>query len=207
MCRQTLEVDAFKLELRREAAEAAEAPKVETEVATFKKGERGWIQKSDRNLAKKQQARRQQAVAHWEFDEGGDPITPPGFAVERDVSLSQLLGRLQGPRLWLHEYGTHVARECEGLAGEGSVVVVGDQIGFTAEEEALLEGWEGVRKISLGATVRRRSLSHTPSSNAHAGMHSCTARQKACGCTRPMMIPLETRLITFLFLNDLFCYA
>ena len=72
--------------------------------------------------------------------EDGDPLTPPGFTVERNLPLDALLARIlidgetgeKSDVLWLHEGGVHIGRE---LAGGGlgrgtgpTVVVVGDQV-------------------------------------------------------------------------------
>jgi tRNA pseudouridine-54 N-methylase len=87
--------------------------------------------------------------------------------VERGIDLQGLLGRLEGETWWLHEEGGHVLGECSGVEGGSMVVVVGDQIGFTSEEERLLEEWQGMKKVRLGSTVssppsllfiRRKSL-------------------------------------------------
>lgn len=160
---QALEVDAFKLEKEVEEVEGAKAasqpPRAESEIQSFNKGDRkGGFNKSDRNLAKKQTERRRMATAHWELGEDGDPITPPGFSVERGVNLQTLLGRLDGKKWWLHEQGGHVLGECADAEAGDMVVVVGDQVGFTSEEERLLEQWRGVKRVRLGSTVSRPQI-------------------------------------------------
>lgn len=182
---QALEVDAFKMELERERQEGAKAasepPKTESEVHSFNKGDRkGGFNKSDRNLAKKQSQRRRMATAHWEFGENGDPLTPPGFSVERGIDLQVLLSRLDGQTWWLHEEGDHVLGECSGVEGGSMVVVVGDQIGFTPEEERLLDQWQGMKKVRLGSTVspspfflNRKSFAHIYNFFFLSNDHSC----------------------------------
>lgn len=71
----------------------------------------------------------------------------PGISVAK-LSLPELLDDVRGPLVLLQEDGEDVASVSAKLAGD-AVFVLGDHLGFTLEEEALLAP-RAVAKVSLG---------------------------------------------------------